>query len=522
MPAETAGPEPELTEAAAAAPVPPPPHELMLELGLHHDDAARLSRLPEIGRSRQPARAAAFSLIWHDTPDSALMRAGLALAEQRIGRASAWQLTKMRPDPDDIWPPGTLAPLLAEAPDRAALEGVTAGPLVPVAGVEGRRRALTMTTPDGAVELVVMQGVLRAVAGEQPSCRVVLTGPATAVMAASRVLAAALRVFVPATALSADAYAVARLPPPPRHLGAPALPAGVAVGEAFAHLAAHLTDVILHYAPRALAGEAPEPVHQMRVALRRLKSAIGLFRKAVQCPELDRASAELKALAAVLGPARDWDVFTAGTAAAVHRAFEGDPAITRLVAAAHRQRAASYEALRLYLESVAFRQLGLTLAALAATRPWAKAEITADAPAGSPPAHDAAPDQPMTQYAAHALTRRLRAVLAPGKDISHLPAEALHDIRLACKRLRYAAEFFAPLFPGRNTRRFIQRLSALQEQLGLMNDTDVASGLLGQLGAARGYAAGAVRGFIAAGHTGSRAEIMRAWKKLRRQNAFWR
>ena len=56
---------------------------------------------------------------------------------------------------------------------------------------------------------------------------------------------------------------------------------------------------------------APESVHQMRVALRRLRAAIGLLRPTLTGPSLETARDRAKTLASVLGAARDWDVFGA-------------------------------------------------------------------------------------------------------------------------------------------------------------------------------------------------------------------
>jgi triphosphatase len=264
-------------------------------------------------------------------------------------------------------------------------------------------------------------------------------------------------------------------------------------------------------------------VHQMRVALRRLRSAIKLFGRAVGGPELDAVNAELSVLARALGPARDWDVFAAGTGRAVGASFPEDRAVERLLVAAERQRQAAYATLRRYLEGPAFRLLGLRLASLAALRPWEHA-----APAA--PADDAAAKRaelratPLSAFAAHALDQRLVRMLEPGDDIAALPVEALHAVRIQGKRLRYAAEFFAPLFPRKETRRFLRRVAALQERLGHLNDGVVAEGLMAQLGgsgAERAMAVGIVRGFVAAGLGRARAKCERSWRKVRRLEPFW-
>jgi CHAD domain-containing protein len=90
--------------------------------------------------------------------------------------------------------------------------------------------------------------------------------------------------------------------------------------------------------------------------------------------------------------------------------------------------------------------------------------------------------------------------------------------------MRYVAEVFAPLYPGKATRRFMRRLTRLQNRLGSLNDGAVADGLLAELGAGAGgraHAAGLVRGFLAARSGDARGRIARAWQRFHRLEPFW-
>lgn len=536
--------------AVADAPPPPPSPapvpRLVLELGLAPDDARRLPLLLRgcLLRGAGRRRAVPLRLIWHDTPDFDLAAEGLALAERQQGRETSWRLERILPEAGTAWSPGTPRPVLAEAAELAALGVALPAGLTRVAGFEGQARTLYASAglasaghtaddcaaaghaaagpaPDG-VELTLISGTLRAAAAARPHCGVVLDGPADAVAALARLLAGRLHLHVPAASLPAEAMEVAgRTAPNRRHAG-PALPPDQPVGEAFARLVAQLTEVILSEAARAGPAQA-EPVHQMRVALRRLRSATGLFGRAVRCPELDACNAGLKALARTLGPARDWDVFVGGTARAVAANFAEDRAVRRLLDAAERRRQAAYVALKRHLASADFRRLGIALSVLAASRPWeAVLEPGLRAPGDEEAARQAERlAGPLAGLAARALERRLRPLREPGADIDALPTATLHGLRLHGKRLRYACEFFVPLFPGRGARRFIRRLAVLQERLGHLNDGAVAAGLMAELGAAHGYAGGVVLGFVAAQAAGSRARIGRCWRKFHRLDPFW-
>jgi len=496
-----------------------------LELILAPEDVALLLRQPELrttrvkGQRTAAARATKISVIWHDTPDGSLAAQGLALAERRIGSTLNWQIERIVANPATLFPPGAPTPVV-EQHDTAPkpLDKQAAGHNLPVAAFEGQQRLLLGL--EQPVQVTLLQGTLRAVAATQPVCRLLLSGDNPMKLAA--VWATKLRLAVPTASLAAEAFALANRPLPHRPLGAPSLAHAHTVDDGFAFVVGHLAGVLQHHAQNARLGHGLEPVHQMRVALRRLRSAILLFRRAVGCPELDDANARLKQLGAMLGPARDWDVFIAGTGHDVGRAFEGDPAIASLLAAAERRRRTNYAALGGYLGSAEWRGLGIALADLALRRPWR--HFTPDDPEIAARQIELL-QTTLTSFAARALSKRLDAVTSPGADLSHLAVEALHDIRLHTKRLRYACEFFAPLFPGRETRRFLLRMMELQEKLGTLNDGVVAAELMRELqgrGTARHYASGVVRGFVAARSAGSRRKIDRCWQRFRRQEPFWK
>lgn len=281
------------------------------------------------------------------------------------------------------------------------------------------------------------------------------------------------------------------------------------VGAIFGPVFGDLTDVILQTAPLAVLGAGPEPVHQMRVATRRLRSAFGLFGKIVDCPQAASLKAGARALATVLGPPRDWDVFLAGTGADLMAALPNDDAVARLLGAASHQQQIAYASLRRYLDGPAFRKLGAQLAVFAAQRAGLQ---------GSPAT---VPD--LAAFAARILKKRHKRLRASGEGqdgagIATLTVPELHNCRLQAKRLRYIAEFLAPAFPAHAIARYLRRLSNLQEALGHSNDASVAADLMAQLGRAGGggYGGGLVRGFVAGRAGNDHDEIVSAWRKFRK------
>ncbi|MBC7636361.1 MAG: CHAD domain-containing protein [Acetobacteraceae bacterium] len=277
----------------------------------------------------------------------------------------------------------------------------------------------------------------------------------------------------------------------------------------FGPIFGNLTGVILQTAPLAVLGAGPEPVHQMRVATRRLRSAFGLFGKIVDCPQAAALKAGARALAAVLGPPRDWDVFLAGTGADLTAALPNDDAVARLLGAASHQQQIAYASLRRYLDGPAFRKLGAQLAVFAAQH------------AGSQGSPATVPD--FAAFAARILKKRHKRLRASGEGpdgagIATLTVPELHNCRLQAKRLRYIAEFLAPAFPAHAIARYLRRLSDLQEALGHSNDASVAADLMAQLGRAggRGYGGGLVRGFVAGRAGNYHDDIASAWRRFRK------
>jgi CHAD domain-containing protein len=488
-----------------------------IELELSPDDAVKLIRLPALSASRAGRpKNGILKIVWYDTADGELAARGLSLSEH----GAVWRLERLLPDDGPDWLPATPAPLLASAATRADLEkclpaGSLPGPLAPTAAFTGRQRDIPLACGGAPARLTILEGTLRGVLQDSPVCRLILSGEARAMAGLAMELAIHAPVRPPLTSLAAQAFAVARaVAPAARRLGAPSVPPQASIAEAMTVITGHLADVILYWGGMIETAQTPEPVHQMRVAVRRLRSALSVFRRAVPDDRrwLDDLAADLKALAGLLGVARDWDVFLAETGSDVRAAFAEDRRIASMMDAAAKKRLAAYAALRGFLATDAgWRRLRLALALLPSLRPW---ETSGQADRLTKPAAD---------YACSALERRLKQVLEAGASLDGLPQDHLHEIRKRAKRLRYAIEFFAPLFAEKAVRKYLAKLEELQEDFGAMNDTAVACTLVSTLGGGteRAFAAGAVQGYGAARVTRSARKLHRGWSKFYRQTPFW-
>lgn len=427
---------------------------------------------------------------WHAHTVTWLRAAGedapLLLRHHRL-----WHQVETLPPEDALCWPGTLPAERAIAPDPTA---------VTIARFIGRRTVL-------AEGVIWLEGRIEAAGQKQRIARLFLEGDTQKVLALGAELAETLPLLPAAFGLSEVALALAETRAPrPRRGGPPNLAGAATIEGAFRAALAHLVDVILAETPGCRLGAGPRGVHQSRVAIRRLRSLLKLFRPAVDGPEWREWDAQLRDLAQALGDARDWDVFLAGIGPGTLEALGGDARIKRLLTSATRERDQAYAALGEVLASPGFRQtlwLGLRLGQ---TEPLPGA------------------DRPLAPFAAQLLRKRWKRLKKAGAAIEELNSAALHEMRLDAKRLRYAAEPFAAVWPGRATKRFTRRLAELQEALGLANDAVVAGQLARRLAGrgASGFAIGTVTGFAAGRAEGSRLAAIKAWKQLRKASPFWK
>lgn len=217
-------------------------------------------------------------------------------------------------------------------------------------------------------------------------------------------------------------------------------------------------------------GVDPESVHQMRVGLRRLRSALRLFSRWVPQPEGLRG--ELDWLTDALGAARDAEVFATSTlpalAATSPKSSSWAPLQQAASSVAHVHRLGAAEA----VASDRYARLMLGLVAWVQTRGWQSALDGAARKALL---------RPLDRLAAVLITRlHQKLCIASMRLVKGSPSER-HRVRIAAKRLRYATEFFQSLYRPVRFKRYVQRLAALQEVLGRINDMVVADGMLRQI-----------------------------------------
>lgn len=445
------------------------PDEVELKIALRRHDAVALADSGLLGSEPQKARQRS---LYFDTADHSLFKAGLSLRIRRAGRKRT-QTVKARGGgsaglfarPEWERAVGDDTPVVDHTTPIRALLGERADMLAPVFEVRVERSTWGIHEGDAVIELVLDRGVVVAGNRRSPICEIELelkSGDANALFAFARKLDAAAPVRLGVLTKAERGYALLDPLVPAFRAGRVDLRRDMTAAQAFQHIVQACFREFRLNEDLFLIGQAPEALHQARVALRRLRSALSIFDTLI----VDDASAglrdRLRWLAAELGQARSIDVLVERAPPGVLR--------DRLEAA----RRAAYAHMEEILESSRARGLMFDLAQWSMSGEWVRATGSAELR-----------DQPARAFASAALDRLRRKVKRGGRDLAGAGDQARHELRKNAKKLRYGAEFFVALFEHkperRRYKRFISALQALQESLGALNDLVTAPGILARL-----------------------------------------
>jgi triphosphatase len=502
--------------------------ELELKLRLDPAGARKLRRSPMIAAKRI-GRAKHQELVstYFDTADRALDRDGWRLRVRKAGDRHVQTLKSQAPGllgrlewETEVAGPAPEPALLAGGSGQSLPDGFgELEALEPVFTSAVRRTAWLLRAADGsAVELVLDEGEIRVAGVSRPVCEAELelkSGTAAALYDLAGDLFGQVSFRLDPHAKSDRGFALAARREGESVRAQPApLDPSMSVEAAFKTIAHGCQRHAALNEDCALVGKDPEGVHQLRVALRRLRSAFTLFR-AVLPPEGRRLAGELKWLAGALGPARDWDVFVTSVVEPLGGRLPDDPALIRFAGLAAECRAAGYHGAREALLSPRCTRLWLDLGRWLVL-PWEDDGGALASPIGA--------------YANALLERRWRKLRKAGRDHDRLTVPELHDLRILAKRLRYAGEFFRGLYKAKAANRHLAALARLQDVLGVLNDSDVGTRLLDEAQARAATAAdepwfartrALVEGWYAAQTQAEMRRLGPAWDVLAQRGRYW-
>lgn len=242
--------------------------------------------------------------------------------------------------------------------------------------------------------------------------------------------------------------------------------------------------------PLVIEGRIPEALHQCRVAMRRLRSALVLFRPAVEDVEFQHLRHELRWFTGQLGDARNLDVYLERSLAERERAKTIE------------RREKAYDRAVEAMNSSKFRRLLIDLVGWVALGAWRSAKPARRSVKG---------------FATRRLDSLWKAIAAADRDVANMDEVTRHDLRIQVKKLRYAVEFLRGVHPDARAaeKRFASAVTELQEALGKLNDMATAK-TLGEAPSSDGWLIGSI---------GERRHLLSAeaaLSDLLRTGPFWR
>lgn len=510
--------------------------EIELKLSVRPDRLERVMDSPHLqGEGARRVIARALKNIYYDTPHLALRERGLVVRVREAGRRyiqtvkssngagssglfnrHEWERPVPGPKPD-----------LAGIDDPTLRQelGTTASQLAPVFSSEVNRITRTIHHGEtGRIEVAIDQGRVMTPRGSAPICEIELElkeGKPDALFDLALALNKETPLRLETLSKSDRGYAILT----EDAIGwskAPALaldPAMTGV-QAFETILRHNLTHLLTNERAAREGHDPEGVHQVRLAARRLRSVLSLFRSVLPADMVAALSAELKWLAGEMSDARNLDVFVDELLRPVQAAFADDADLAALESVARARRGAAYEQVRAAFATARYTALLLEIGRLIEGRAW---QETLDPEAAQ------RLSEPARVLASRLLSERYRKVRKRGRRFGELSAKDRHRLRLGVKRLRYAAECFRSLFGGEATPGYLKGLSRLQDSLGHLNDVETARELLKEFdghdgtpaAAALTRASGLVIGWYKRGAKELESRLRKQWKQFKADTPFW-
>jgi inorganic triphosphatase YgiF len=475
-------------------------------------------------------RAHKLVSIYWDTPDFRLRDRGLALRVRRIDAGGWTQTLKAASRDVDTRREyeGTLAGAqpdlqLARRQGWPGDAGVLAveRKLQPTFGTRIVRTARRVRFDDGTVAEVALDRGAITIEQRRPAIRErlleieieLVTGRASRLYElANRLVAELPSVRLLFTSKSARGYRLLSRSPiaasRARDIEVPHDSSAALIGyRAFAESVAHVQDNVDCV---RLTGD-PEGVHQMRVAVRRLRVAAGIASEAGLPSLSDKLVDELRWLWALLGDCRDADVFATETWPQISgEAADGAASTAEFEANVATRRDATRRDLRRALGARRCQFIMLSLAWIAARQREALATST----------RRPGP----RRLSRRMLSRRTKRIVDIAVD--ELTDEQRHRVRIDAKKLRYLAEFVAGLYARRDTRRYLRRLAAVQAALGGLNDLAavdrwVETGTSTLPTRERRLVARLCRDYALQRAPALDRELTDAWGKLGRTEPFW-
>lgn len=506
--------------------------EVEIKLQAPHDTLKALFEADIGGTATQVGRGRKLTSVYFDTADRRLLAKRFSFRVRRTSDRFIQTVKHDVPGPERLEAEMTVPALapqldaLADHPVRPRLGVLFQEELKPVFATDVLRRTRKVTLDDGLgrlseVELALDSGKISHNGRSEPISELEVelkSGDKSAVFEVAHLLSLKAPARLETRSKARRGYALADgIRPAPEKAAKAKLerdvPLGEALGRVFDNCFAHWW--ANHEA--AFDGADTEGVHQLRVAIRRLRSVLTVFGPLLAPNRLAWLKTEARWVIQSLGPARNLDVFVTEMLPPVSDGRPNDPAISALRSVLEDQRNVAYTEVRDTLSSQRYTQFVLALGHWIASRGWyADANVDTHRKLG----------QPLGPFADAVLAKRHKVVKKRGRGFDELDAPAKHEVRIALKKLRYTLDFFRDLYPEAHAKGYLKHLSQLQDAFGHMNDMATADELLQQVAGDAGepriaQATGLVLGWYAHAQHSADEALSEGWSKFKGDKPFW-
>src|SRR5215831_6941240 len=286
------------------------------------------------------------------------------------------------------------------------------------------------------------------------------------------------------------------------------------VEESLQRIGQNCLSTVLLYEAMATAN-IPDGVHQMRVALRRLRSAVTTMKRMLPSEQYQWVTQTLKWVAGVLGPTCNWEVFSSGLLAPVRSVLLSGQELDDFSRVCEHERRSAQEGANAAIRSPQYTAALLKLSQWFASRSWRNQPVSEQSALLMAPIETVAPTL---------IGRRYKKVKKSADGFAELSLEQRHEFRISVKKLRYTIEVFGDLFDSEKVSEFVRLLKPLQDDLGYINDVRVANELLTDLqisNVAIARAAGIVLGWHDRGFADSDRKLRKHVRRFREARPFW-
>lgn len=498
------------------------PAEIELKFGVSPAALRALEAAPWLKRmAGGPAKRKRLVSVYFDTRDRALREKGLSLRVRRSGD----RFTQTVKGPGTLTRPEWEEKIESARPERDAAKSTPLkaftkqwGRLKPLFETDVARTAIAIRCGNSRIEVAMDRGKVKTRRAATPIREIELelkSGDVAGLYRLARRVAAATGAELELRSKAARGYALAddTLAQPVRAQKL-VLPGDVATADGFRAIAFSCLQHLSANRAAVIAGE-PEGVHQMRVGLRRLRTALSLFQELIAGRDLAGIKKDLKWLGGELGPARDYDVFLRKSVVPMKE--EGVPQAAALESDLAARRKRDFERARRMAQGARYRAILLKTALWLTGGHWALSDDDLQRNRR---------DRALADTARDILTARYGKVAGKLPKLKELDAPHRHKLRIAVKKLRYAVGFFESLYGrGKARGRFTERLEDLQDALGRLNDIHVHEDFArktARLPRRGAFALGRITGQELAVIADCIAAAGKAGARLRKQKIFWR